>query len=739
MPLSSAPTATGSLVYLDLTPLGLSAAEFAAIAVSATGWAAQSFPDTQTICLAPTQAVALGTGTAAAITIAVGNFAIAHPRSGNVDLTATYFRVHDLTIGGLGVPSMFKVLLQAPPDRHEDLHQELALTVLEPRVVCSVDAYKPVQNTLTLNFGPRTAPNVPAGSKTTFVVSFVYADSKPGYNALATRQEAANLITLHRGDNADGWDIDKNGASWTLTPPSGALINDNVEFKFSGIETHFAPGPTLMFVTCSDVPGYQKGTFPVLLTKVPHVQINSFEAAVDKDGRNATLKWDVSDAGTLKLSWLGTDKDMTGETTTKVPVTATTKFELTAEGTSLANAGNVAYRSATATVMPVIASFTAAWEKNQLKLDWTTEDADHVEILEIGAQELNGITSFQPSPQHPLPTSFTLKATDLSSGRSVKKRLAQMLYESVSGSGLPRGRQGNCIAVSPDGTRLFFGGADNGISGFLMVFDAETFHVLETATDLGGPCVSVAVSPDGTRVFAGCLAPAGNKTPGNDCLWVLDAGLVRLDKVVLPVGRFPSSVAVSPDGSRIYVGSFVSNAAPSTTDVSRLTRLDAGTLKTVASVDIDCCAVVVSPSGANVFVTARGTLSVLDAWTLAPAQGKASRLHFNSARFRQNFAQAVAVSPDGARLFVGSQGAEGLAVLNTQPLQELWHSPFRVGFRTSAAAVAISHDGARIFVSTGPDLVVLDGWTCEVIPPRRPISAAAVPSCCLLTPRVFSP
>jgi len=200
VPLSSAPTAKGSLIYLNLSPLDLSAAEFAALAVSATDWAARSFPDTQTICLAPTQTIPLDIAPAA-ISVAIGNFAIANPPSSNpVSLTATYFHVDGLTYGGLGVPGAFGVLLQPPPDKDDlDLHDVLGFAVAETGVVCSIDGYAPVQNTLNLSFGPGNVTRaVTAGPNTAFEVSFVYADDAPGFGALTTPQHGT-VFTFGRG------------------------------------------------------------------------------------------------------------------------------------------------------------------------------------------------------------------------------------------------------------------------------------------------------------------------------------------------------------------------------------------------------------------------------------------------------------------------------------------------------------------------------------------------------------
>ena len=199
---------------------------------------------------------------------------------------------------------------------------------------------------------------------------------------------------------------------------------------------------------------------------------------------------------------------------------------------------------------------------------------------------------------------------------------------------------------------------------------------------VGKEPLSVAVSPDGTRVF---VANSDHNT-----LTVLDAHTLQpAAGSPVTVGNGPSSVAVSRDGTRVFVANSGHN---------NLTVLDAHTLQPVAGSPVIVgglpWSVAVSRDGTRVFVANQQdqTLTVLDAQKLQPVAGSPVTVGA--------YPTSVAISPDGT-LVVANLMGNTLTVLDTQKLQPAQGSPVTVG--TYPTSVAMSPDGTRVFVANYGD------------------------------------
>lgn len=181
----------------------------------------------------------------------------------------------------------------------------------------------------------------------------------------------------------------------------------------------------------------------------------------------------------------------------------------------------------------------------------------------------------------------------------------------------------------------------------------------------------VAVSPDGSRLYV----------PDSDgWLSVVDTGTHQVVATVW-LGKYPAGVALSPDGSRLYVPDEDSSLAVIDTGTNRLVRKVGTGTSTPRGV-------AVSPDGSRVYVTAGGPRSAvvgIDAGTYQRVANVGVGM----------FPEGLAVSPDGSRVYVASAGSDAVSVVDTGTNQVVATIP--VG--ASPEGVAVSPDGSRVYVT----------------------------------------
>jgi hypothetical protein len=374
VPPHHATTGTGSLLYLDLTPLGLTDAEFNALKLTATGWtfALYSGASGQYVGFTPTGPVSLPPSPAA-ISLALGDFTMAAAPGSSASLSVLAYRVTGVTGGSFPVSGSMGVVFQAPDDNTGDLTAAIQVGLSPAQVVATNNLYPEVDNQLVLSLTQQpNQPTVNSGDSTVFTLNFVYSTDPNGYGALLTTAEGkAVAVTAAQGTTS--WTItptlDADLPNWTLTPPPdtalfGTGVDSTIAFAIANLVTQFQPGPTVVLIGYSGVPGYKNGSFAVTLTKEPHVLITSFAASHDQmplgsDGTaDVVLSWSTAYATQLTLIMGTSEKDVTGHTTWPVSLTDTTDFQLIASGSQPGGADNRAISQIVpVSVLPVINSF----------------------------------------------------------------------------------------------------------------------------------------------------------------------------------------------------------------------------------------------------------------------------------------------------------------------------------------------------------------------------------------------
>jgi YVTN family beta-propeller protein len=256
------------------------------------------------------------------------------------------------------------------------------------------------------------------------------------------------------------------------------------------------------------------------------------------------------------------------------------------------------------------------------------------------------------------------------------------------------------LRTSPDGKRLYVLTTD----GFFHVFDTATYQSL-TSFRIATKGYSLAVSPDGSRIYI--PRPHGDSFgQTNGTLLVIESATNR-PLATVEVGLDPWEVAVSPDGRRVYVAN---QSFPK--DSGTISVVDAETLRLVSNVRVGGYprGLAVSPDGAFLYVSRTHSSywfpSVKEP-SLAVIDTEGLRI-INTVPVPPYGEDPIRLvsSPDGKRIYVSHNGAR-LTILDTTPLQVAGTILKWLG---NASGAAISPDGKRLYSVYGYSgaVVVLD-------------------------------
>jgi YVTN family beta-propeller protein len=294
---------------------------------------------------------------------------------------------------------------------------------------------------------------------------------------------------------------------------------------------------------------------------------------------------------------------------------------------------------------------------------------------------------------------------------------------SVVSTTIPVGRFPHDPSVRPvSGSHVYVASDD----GTVYVIDAATNTVVKTIAINEGPVGDVAVSPGGTYAYvAGGL--------GSNTLSVIDTATNTITST-MQFGSEPTEVAFSADGAYAYIA----NETPVTVSV-----VDTATTSVVATIQIPMATagpmdVVVRPDGKRVYVTVDfgRTMAVIDTDPLhigyrtviksipldrpngVAVSGDGTSVYVSHEFSGQEFGNtvsvidtatnsvvdtivvggipgAMAVSPDGTRLYVANTRDDTVSVVDTATDGVV--ATIGVGGRPSG--VAVSPDNSRVYVT----------------------------------------
>lgn len=702
VPPTDAPTATGSILYLDLSTLQIPEADFSKIVCSSTDWDYALYPNS-IIGLVPTKDITLNQGSDT-VEIKIENLVLPTPPSSpNVNLSVSYYRVSPITIGNLAQLSFFKVLLQAAPEDKKDLHNAIdCILTTPPIIVNTVRDYPQVDNSITFAFKPGSNPVVvKAGPKTTFTVSFVYAPSAPGYGALTTPQSARDNIVVAQGENASGWSVtpntDAQNPCWILQPPANAEIVGTgagaiVSFYITEIMTSFQPGSTLMYVQYQDVPGFNDGSDYMTLTKIPHVVINNLtitpNPSVIKNGEaSVTISWNAKDYQSLML--MPFYQDVTNKNSFKATLKKSTVITLVANGA--ATTANQATKTTTADVLPVINSFKVTPKNiyynnypHDAKFFWDVDTNDSVLLVNdvTGSKESVPKTSTQiksittPGMWSLIPQNeenpYTLLRNVLIQSFKVNPQSDSLSFKSSS------------VVASPSAEFLAALDIDNKKVHFLNSLD-YTENAIALSTD--GTPIDQVFAHSGSYLFV-----LNNKAGAVNIIKILrdpSTGNYSFSKLSsIKIAGTPARIAISGDDKYIFVttdlegkGNFI---------VIENKGADQFSIKQTIQTYQSPMGIAVDPSGTNVYVAIKGDNSIC---VMAYSSVNDAFMYSRSiSNLPQNPVDVAVADENGKTLLVACYATNQVMVVDydddgTSPRQSLSvnNSPIRIVTTTDRA------------------------------------------------------
>lgn len=259
----------------------------------------------------------------------------------------------------------------------------------------------------------------------------------------------------------------------------------------------------------------------------------------------------------------------------------------------------------------------------------------------------------------------------------------------------PMGMDQITITISPDGSRLFVPGAVG--SPTVSVFDIDpNTGLLINHTSFGGfvGAFELAFSPDGAFFYISDF--------GSNTLNVYDANLNLLNTIpimtVLPTPLAqPTSIAISPNGSRLYVACVGSSEIRSFDIVSVFPYLINEVI--VSSGGMNPYVVEIDRTGTYVYATnlSDSVITRFDAdLSNAMSVGPGTTL--------LNMPVGIAFDPDGSRIYVANSGNDTISVLDLNPLSLF--TPIIPALSSQGVTprlVSINLEGTQLFVTNSTD------------------------------------
>src|SRR3989304_4113402 len=221
------------------------------------------------------------------------------------------------------------------------------------------------------------------------------------------------------------------------------------------------------------------------------------------------------------------------------------------------------------------------------------------------------------------------------------------------------GTRPSTITITPDGSKAYVtnSGTDAEPGNTVSVIDVEQ-SVIDPANAVIATVIVgtrpgvIAISPDGSRVYVGNLN--SNTVSVIDVeKSVLDPSNAVIDTVSENVGPTPIGIAITGDNSKLYVANFGTSSSPAHT----VSVIDIATNRVVTTVTVkpNPIAILIAPDNSRVYVANADTITVID----VPRD-----IVINKIFVRGGGPTSIAVTLDGSKVYLASSGRDRVSVID---------------------------------------------------------------------------
>jgi YVTN family beta-propeller protein len=282
------------------------------------------------------------------------------------------------------------------------------------------------------------------------------------------------------------------------------------------------------------------------------------------------------------------------------------------------------------------------------------------------------------------------------------------------GKTIPAGQTPGFVAISPNGRLAYVA---NRAAGVVTVIDTAVDKVTATIPVQAGPPQYLAFAPDGKRVYVSIF----NDQKTINLVGVLDTTSNSIVSTI-PVGTRPFALAVTPDGSRLYVPNH---------DSGTVSVIDTATSKVTTDIKVapNPHWAAISNDGTRVYTANHeaGLVSIIDtsnnsvvgevkvqvsphSLAVAPSKSLVANVNYDSDSLTVidtttekviatvpvgRKPQDVAWSVDGRFVYVTAVEGDTVTVINT----DTWTATATVPTGDAPTSIAVLPDGSRAFVT----------------------------------------